>query len=306
MKSKLLPSKAELAAAKRAGRHGDTELIHANKREEAILAAMGGAGTRNPRTGLLEFYSDSANEHSRAETGHNMADHSRPGASGGGSGGAGRSGGSQLAGNATVADHMIATGRISVPSIGPNGMATGPNQTQDDAYTEFGSALGAEDTKGLAARVLDFFSPLGVHNMQVDSQKPATFKNGTFQPGINPAHLVGSIGGMFLGPAGIVAGPLLGAGYTALGGQDIPLGGFDGSGAPHTQAPGKITEGDTRLLPQIAGNPSPTTTTPTPTTSPTGATLPPITAPVQNVNPGATMPIPGPSQYSWLRPAWTY
>lgn len=38
------------------GRYGDTELAHVNPREKAILKAMGGAGSRNPRTGLREYY----------------------------------------------------------------------------------------------------------------------------------------------------------------------------------------------------------------------------------------------------------
>lgn len=38
------------------GRYGDSELAHINPREAALLRAMGGAGTINPRTGLREFY----------------------------------------------------------------------------------------------------------------------------------------------------------------------------------------------------------------------------------------------------------
>ena len=38
------------------GRYGDTMVAHINPEEAALLKARGGAGTRNPRTGLLEFY----------------------------------------------------------------------------------------------------------------------------------------------------------------------------------------------------------------------------------------------------------
>ncbi len=38
------------------GRNGDTLLIHANPQEAAMLKAAGGSGTRNPRTGLPEFW----------------------------------------------------------------------------------------------------------------------------------------------------------------------------------------------------------------------------------------------------------
>ena len=37
------------------GRYGDTELVHVNQREIDLLKKVG-AGTRNPQTGLLEFY----------------------------------------------------------------------------------------------------------------------------------------------------------------------------------------------------------------------------------------------------------
>ena len=42
----------EVAAA---GRGGDTMLAHINPREASVLARMGGAGTVNPTTGLVEF-----------------------------------------------------------------------------------------------------------------------------------------------------------------------------------------------------------------------------------------------------------
>lgn len=38
------------------GRDGDTELVHVNKQEEAILKAMGGSGSINPKTGLREYF----------------------------------------------------------------------------------------------------------------------------------------------------------------------------------------------------------------------------------------------------------
>lgn len=37
------------------GRHGDTLLAHINPEEARLLKSMGGSGTRNPQTGLLEF-----------------------------------------------------------------------------------------------------------------------------------------------------------------------------------------------------------------------------------------------------------
>ena len=38
------------------GRRGDTELAHVNPQEAALLRALGGSGTVNPRTGLSEYH----------------------------------------------------------------------------------------------------------------------------------------------------------------------------------------------------------------------------------------------------------
>lgn len=48
--------RADLEEARMAGRYGDTELAHVNPFEKAILKAMGGAGTINPKTGYKEYY----------------------------------------------------------------------------------------------------------------------------------------------------------------------------------------------------------------------------------------------------------
>ena len=40
------------------GRHGDSLVAHITPEEAKLLKARGGAGTTNPRTGLLEFYGD--------------------------------------------------------------------------------------------------------------------------------------------------------------------------------------------------------------------------------------------------------
>jgi hypothetical protein len=41
------------------GRGGDTIVAHINPREAALLKALGGSGSVNPKTGLLEFFSES-------------------------------------------------------------------------------------------------------------------------------------------------------------------------------------------------------------------------------------------------------
>ncbi len=47
MKTSQIDAAMEILRSK--GRYGDTELAHVNPREKAILKAMGGSGTRNPR-----------------------------------------------------------------------------------------------------------------------------------------------------------------------------------------------------------------------------------------------------------------
>jgi hypothetical protein len=53
---KTSPGADALELLRSQGRYGDTELAHVNPREKALLKALGGAGSRNPRTGLREFY----------------------------------------------------------------------------------------------------------------------------------------------------------------------------------------------------------------------------------------------------------
>ena len=48
-----MPRNQNLAAQ---GQRGDTQLAHVNPWEAALLKSLGGAGTRNPKTGLRQFY----------------------------------------------------------------------------------------------------------------------------------------------------------------------------------------------------------------------------------------------------------
>lgn len=54
-----LPTKKQARKLQRKGRKGDSLLAHINPHEAKILKALGGSGTQNPETGLLEFYADS-------------------------------------------------------------------------------------------------------------------------------------------------------------------------------------------------------------------------------------------------------
>ncbi len=50
------PAKQYLDRMASQGHGGDTKLAHVNSWEEALLKKLGGAGTRNPHTGLKQFY----------------------------------------------------------------------------------------------------------------------------------------------------------------------------------------------------------------------------------------------------------
>jgi hypothetical protein len=72
---KTSPGAAAMEILRKQGRNGDTELAHVNPREKALLKALGGAGSRNPRTGLREYFDGSADLGSPAgDTGGIMGD----------------------------------------------------------------------------------------------------------------------------------------------------------------------------------------------------------------------------------------
>jgi len=77
------------------GRDGDTELIHVNKNEIEILRSLGGRGTVNPITGLLEFASGNAGGSSGEPGGDNTGGTSSGGPGGGSAAPTGGYGGSR-------------------------------------------------------------------------------------------------------------------------------------------------------------------------------------------------------------------
>lgn len=75
-----------LEVVRRQGKRGDTELAHVNPREKALLKAMGGVGTRNPRTGLRQYYAGAEPGGSYSSGGLEGAPGSATSADGGGYG----------------------------------------------------------------------------------------------------------------------------------------------------------------------------------------------------------------------------
>lgn len=68
------PAKGKTKELAKHGRFGDTEVVHVNAMEKAILKAMGGAGSKNPKTGKREYYdaSFSGGQEGSGQTGGNI------------------------------------------------------------------------------------------------------------------------------------------------------------------------------------------------------------------------------------------
>ena len=74
------------------GQGGDTMIAHLNPAEAAMLRAMGGSGTVNPRTGIRQFYADEGGGFGK-DNGPNGGGFGGEGGSGPGVSGPDRSGG---------------------------------------------------------------------------------------------------------------------------------------------------------------------------------------------------------------------
>lgn len=144
------------------------------------------------------------------------------------SSGGGGSGGTKKAGNATVADHMIATGKISVPSIGPGGMNQGNYPSQDDAYTDYARAIGDYATRGTLGKIADALFGGWYDQMEPISQNPRTFAGGVYHSASNPGSIAGALAGGAINPAlGQITGPLGGWAYNQFGGKNVFHGGYN-------------------------------------------------------------------------------
>lgn len=141
-------------------------------------------------------------------------------------GGGDRSGGStaKRAGNATVADQMVATGRISAPSIPSGGVAKGNYNSQVDAYNDYAKAVGEYDTRGMFGRVMDFIGGPLFDQQEPMAGNPRSFAGGSFHSTTNPGGVLGA-----LAPYGVgnVLGPLASKAYAGLGLPQAWHGGYD-------------------------------------------------------------------------------
>jgi hypothetical protein len=135
---------AALEIIRKQGRNGDTELAHVNPREKAILKALGGAGTRNPRTGLLQYEvsggNDSQGSSGNGDFGGSMGGYLESASAGPPSPSTDND--SEMAGSDALED-ALNTDRAPPPTAPPNPLQTGMAKlgevlTDPDAIPGFG------------------------------------------------------------------------------------------------------------------------------------------------------------------------
>jgi hypothetical protein len=213
----------EYALAAR-GRHGDTMLAHISPAEAIALKRMGGAGTINPRTGLLQFWEDGGGGLGNAQ-GH-------AGAAGGeGGGGIGGSGGGGIRGGDSRADPGGYHGGTSDPSHGGSGNYGGGSNANGGNH---GGIYGGD------TRADPGMPGGGTSNPNFGGSGAATgdYRGHAYNPGVNVnlGRIAGGLLGSIFGPLGSAAGGLLGGALT--GDTNIGGGWSPGSGGPTATADG--------------------------------------------------------------------
>jgi hypothetical protein len=214
------PTRRALARALAAeGRGGDTVLAHIDPREARLLRALGGAGTRNPKTGLPEFHGGGMG----GAADQDINDHDF---SGGADRGTGLRGPTD--GTGQLASHTGATG----PAGGVNGSAVGAHW--GGVGSDYESAFSQRRNLSPEDSILNALGHVipGLHyaSEPVPGYGPS-YAGGTWHTGWSPAEAIGSIAGMAsgvpgLGTVGGFAGDQL---AQAMGWHDVMLGG-PGSG----------------------------------------------------------------------------
>jgi hypothetical protein len=140
------------------GRNGDTELAHVNPQEKALLEALGGAGTRNPTTGLREYYAGADPGGGYGEGGWGGAPGSATSADGGAAGygdtgGYGNIDGDYLSGAGTPQPAEKSWGEMAGDFFGLNNpQRAGPALATALGGSPFGLMATAGQALGQAAR----------------------------------------------------------------------------------------------------------------------------------------------------------
>jgi hypothetical protein len=213
------------------GQRGDTMLAHINPAEAATLRAMGGAGTRNPRTGLPQFYLGTGGD-TRADPGAPGGGSSNPNAGGGGFAGGRGVGGSGRGGQGNYRQDVAsgvtpppAAAPSAVPPSVPNGGNNMPPAAQPVTTAPMMSDLATIDLTGARYGALPSWA---TRQYQIGAA-PTSYPT----PGVNTG--IGWTGGSSGASSGGGPGGLGGTG--GLPGGGVPAGGGT-PGLPSNNGPG--------------------------------------------------------------------
>lgn len=137
----------------------------------------------------------------------------------------GNVGGTKKAGTAAVADHMIATGQISAPSIPGGGVAQGNYSSQDNAYNDYSGAVGDYATRNFGNRLADFLGGSFYNENEPMAGNPRSFSGGKFHSSSNPGGVLAGLVAPY--GSGLIAGPVGSAIYNKAGLPEVWHGGLD-------------------------------------------------------------------------------
>jgi|GEM_PF-6342990 len=221
------------------GRNGDTIVAHINPREAALLKALGGAATINPRTGLLEFYGSDP-----------MGGGSDYGSTNDGLGGGAGGGFGDGLGPADNSQNNANNGNVGLGAGGTFGGGAGEAMMGEDRATapNLGFAFGGNELAGAQG-----FGRAGAFaGRQVDKALDNPVATG-----------INALASMALGPIGManmlsgwVGGPTLGGMATAAGRAATGYGASPATGASAGNAspPGPGSANDGGFGPSGSGN----------------------------------------------------
>ena len=263
-------SAATIQAIEEMGRNGDTMIAHINPQEAILLTLMGGSGTVNPDTGMLEFFGGGDNsgqggggEHSGGGVG---AGGGNSGGSSGGSGGGnsgGSSGGDSGTGGGNTGGLTDGLAEALGPGIGfgadPTGVgdiAAGIGNALGDALADsFGGNTAADrdmfsstpfSTQSLGQKALDALVGVlsfGLIDPNIETQRTNITGTGTTvaSPTANPLGALASLAGF--GALNGVLG-LTGNSIDSLAGTQISLGDLTGLDNEDGEGNNAATGGD--------------------------------------------------------------
>lgn len=199
---------------------------------------------------------------------------------------------------------------------GPAGVATGqsnPGETHSGGVgSNYQGAVSDYANRDWADKIGSHISP--AEEMQPNINYPSTYANGLAHWGINPAALAGTIVGGITGVP--LVGTLLGAGYSALGLPDVPVGSaspapesttqvYDGTGGPSVSAaqpsqlggtgnagqtiPNALPGAPGAVVGSVAAMPPAATTVPAPPSSPVAQSFQNQPTVIPKIGPGLQM-----------------